>query len=110
MAFRVEARTSAGGRGNEGQETSNRLRITCDHDFLTLGQGLLGLGPVQSHVAHRHPSHAPMLTCFTASAASALSCPRVMPSTPHIEKHFTASEAVRDVVIGMSNLASSKRA
>ena len=33
-----------------------------------------------------------------------------MPSTPHIEKHFTASEAVRDVVIGMSNLASSKRA
>lgn len=26
-----------------------------------------------------------------------------MPSTPHIEKHFTASEAVRDVVIGMSD-------
>ena len=26
-----------------------------------------------------------------------------MPATPHIEKHFTASEAVRDVVIGMAD-------
>jgi vacuolar iron transporter family protein len=26
-----------------------------------------------------------------------------VPATPHIEKHFTASEAVRDVVIGMSD-------
>jgi VIT1/CCC1 family predicted Fe2+/Mn2+ transporter len=26
-----------------------------------------------------------------------------MPVTPHIEKHFTASETVRDVVIGMSD-------
>ncbi len=26
-----------------------------------------------------------------------------MPNTPHIEKHFTAGEAVRDVVIGMSD-------
>jgi VIT1/CCC1 family predicted Fe2+/Mn2+ transporter len=26
-----------------------------------------------------------------------------MPTTPHIESHFTASEAVRDVVIGMSD-------
>ncbi len=26
-----------------------------------------------------------------------------MPITPHIEKHFTATEAVRDVVIGMSD-------
>jgi VIT1/CCC1 family predicted Fe2+/Mn2+ transporter len=26
-----------------------------------------------------------------------------MPTTPHVEKHFTASEAVRDVVIGMSD-------
>ena len=26
-----------------------------------------------------------------------------MPSTPHVEKHFTAGEAVRDVVIGMSD-------
>jgi hypothetical protein len=26
-----------------------------------------------------------------------------MPATPHIEKHFTASETVRDVVIGMSD-------
>lgn len=26
-----------------------------------------------------------------------------MPSTPHVESHFTASEAVRDVVIGMSD-------
>lgn len=26
-----------------------------------------------------------------------------MPLTPHIEKHFTASETVRDVVIGMAD-------
>src|SRR5512143_1182005 len=26
-----------------------------------------------------------------------------MPQTPHIEKHFTAGDAVRDVVIGMSD-------
>jgi VIT1/CCC1 family predicted Fe2+/Mn2+ transporter len=26
-----------------------------------------------------------------------------MPTTPHLEKHFTATEAVRDVVIGMSD-------
>ncbi len=26
-----------------------------------------------------------------------------MPQTPHVEKHFTASEAVRDVVIGMAD-------
>src|SRR5438876_10308896 len=26
-----------------------------------------------------------------------------MPQTPHIEKHFTASEKIRDVVIGMSD-------
>jgi len=26
-----------------------------------------------------------------------------MPATPHIEKHFTATAAVRDVVIGMSD-------
>src|SRR5471030_2012062 len=26
-----------------------------------------------------------------------------MPSTPHVEKHFTASEYVRDIVIGMSD-------
>jgi hypothetical protein len=26
-----------------------------------------------------------------------------MPLTPHIEKHFTSSDAVRDVVIGMSD-------
>ena len=26
-----------------------------------------------------------------------------MPATPHIEKHFTSSETVRDVVIGMSD-------
>ena len=26
-----------------------------------------------------------------------------MPATPHIEKHFTATEAVRDIVIGMSD-------
>ena len=24
-----------------------------------------------------------------------------MPQTPHVEKHFTASETVRDIVIGM---------
>src|SRR4051812_1457534 len=26
-----------------------------------------------------------------------------MPTTPHVEKHFTATETVRDVVIGMSD-------
>src|SRR6476646_8331687 len=26
-----------------------------------------------------------------------------MPQTPHIEKHFTSSETVRDIVIGMSD-------
>ena len=26
-----------------------------------------------------------------------------MPATPHIEKHFTAGDTVRDVVIGMSD-------
>ena len=26
-----------------------------------------------------------------------------MPATPHIEKHFTAGESVRDIVIGMSD-------
>src|SRR5947209_17431766 len=26
-----------------------------------------------------------------------------MPTTPHIEKHFTATETVRDVVIGMAD-------
>jgi VIT1/CCC1 family predicted Fe2+/Mn2+ transporter len=28
---------------------------------------------------------------------------KFMPTTPHVEKHFTAGEAVRDVVIGMSD-------
>ena len=28
---------------------------------------------------------------------------RLMPATPHVEKHFTATAAVRDVVIGMSD-------
>lgn len=26
-----------------------------------------------------------------------------MPQTPHVEQHFTASETIRDVVIGMSD-------
>ena len=26
-----------------------------------------------------------------------------MPQTPHVEKHFTATETVRDIVIGMSD-------
>src|SRR5512147_2725881 len=26
-----------------------------------------------------------------------------MPQTPHVEKHFTGSETVRDIVIGMSD-------
>src|SRR5574340_1134208 len=26
-----------------------------------------------------------------------------MPATPHVEEHFTASESVRDIVIGMSD-------
>jgi len=29
--------------------------------------------------------------------------PDFMPSSPHVEKHFTASETVRDVVIGMAD-------
>jgi vacuolar iron transporter family protein len=28
---------------------------------------------------------------------------RIMPQTPHVERHFTAGETVRDVVIGMSD-------
>src|SRR5512136_498469 len=27
----------------------------------------------------------------------------LMPQTPHVERHFTASESVRDIVIGMSD-------
>src|SRR3978361_2127677 len=26
-----------------------------------------------------------------------------MPQTPHVEKHFTSSETIRDIVIGMSD-------
>jgi hypothetical protein len=26
-----------------------------------------------------------------------------MPQTPHVEKHFTVSETIRDIVIGMSD-------
>ena len=26
-----------------------------------------------------------------------------MPATPHTERHFTASESIRDLVIGMSD-------
>jgi len=26
-----------------------------------------------------------------------------MPQTPHVEKHFTSTEVVRDIVIGMSD-------
>ncbi|HEY8284054.1 MAG TPA: iron transporter, partial [Chloroflexota bacterium] len=26
-----------------------------------------------------------------------------MPQTPHVERHFTAGETVRDIVIGMSD-------
>src|ERR1043165_5019285 len=26
-----------------------------------------------------------------------------MPQTPHVERHFTASEVIRDIVIGMSD-------
>ena len=29
-----------------------------------------------------------------------------MPATPHVEKHFTATETVRDIVIGMADGAS----
>jgi hypothetical protein len=31
-----------------------------------------------------------------------------MPATPHVEKHFTATETVRDVVIGMADELSLK--
>jgi vacuolar iron transporter family protein len=34
---------------------------------------------------------------------SPISAVRAMPTIPHIEKHFTASESVRDVVIGMAD-------
>ncbi len=37
-----------------------------------------------------------------AQSANALA-PKIMPQTPHIEKHFTAGEFVRDAVIGMSD-------
>jgi len=37
----------------------------------------------------------------TGRSAALIQIP--MPQTPHIEKHFTAGEAVRDVVIGMSD-------
>ncbi len=30
-----------------------------------------------------------------------------MPTTPHIEKHFTATDVVRDIVIGMSEITTS---
>src|SRR5882757_56657 len=29
--------------------------------------------------------------------------PSLMPTTPHIEKHFTASDTIRDIIIGMSD-------
>src|SRR5712692_7263766 len=32
-----------------------------------------------------------------------LFCTSLMPSTPHIERHFTGGETVRDIVIGMSD-------
>jgi len=45
-----------------------------------------------------------MLTCFTASAASELSClASCRARLPCKRNTFTASEAVRDVVIGMSD-------
>jgi hypothetical protein len=37
------------------------------------------------------------------SIADPLRLQRTMPQTPHIEKHFTASETARDIVIGMSD-------
>lgn len=39
----------------------------------------------------RHAPYPLAYTCFT------------MPATPHIEKHFTATATVRDIVIGMSD-------
>src|SRR5690348_1822470 len=37
--------------------------------------------------------------------SSSCCCPESapMPQTPHVERHFTASETVRDIVIGMSD-------
>src|SRR5690242_6905591 len=57
------------------------------------------------------------ITCFTIArwcaccpgctrkrdASRAVSFGGPMPATPHIETHFTASESVRDVVIGMAD-------
>jgi hypothetical protein len=42
------------------------------------------------------------LMAFSGSDAS-LQQESTMPLTPHTERHFTAGEAVRDVVIGMSD-------
>ena len=39
--------------------------------------------------------------CFTRSSHEGARCHGRQ--TPHIEKHFTASETVRDIVIGMSD-------
>ncbi len=32
-----------------------------------------------------------------------------MPQTPHVEKHFTATETVRDIVIGTSDGLTARR-
>src|SRR5579864_7747673 len=48
-----------------------------------------------------------ILSCHAAYEAEACRLPgwnaRVMPQTPHTEHHFTASESIRDIVIGMSD-------
>ncbi len=40
--------------------------------------------------------------CRVLSTLQFWVCPSTMPLTPHVEKHLTAGDAVRDVVIGMS--------
>nr|WP_245258509.1 VIT1/CCC1 transporter family protein [Methylosinus sp. LW4] len=57
------------------------------------------------HPSTRHPLRSPSICCHNRPLldAGAVSGTRTMPATPHVEKHFTATEMVRDVVIGMSD-------
>jgi vacuolar iron transporter family protein len=60
------------------------------------------IGPVTKHLAK--DSGATLMVLFWLGAPGrARYLNGRMPQTPHIEKHFTAGELVRDVVIGMSD-------
>jgi vacuolar iron transporter family protein len=65
---------------------------------LTLSTGVSATGrqPVDTCCArHREIEQLPGVSARNKDSA--------MPQTPHVEKHFTASETVRDIVIGMSD-------